>query len=287
MLSSLRCAIYNESEMIDFDSIDDWHGSMTAALRDAVPASVISELASARFQYVEDACDGLLGKTDRASVVDATIRWISSDDIAAYHATRLDPEEVECVRRSGLQPLVGAAREKRLRRALSRHANWSAVEPGLQTAIAKHSERHASGVRVGQAHATLSKSLLTRAARHYLKHGSEFDQAVAQELLDRDSAMDLLAQDGKPMIVCLGVPGAIALERAHPYLSLQDLMDRGDLPNIVRQFLCAWSFRLSRPTFRPAENTIVDVGMVFNMAVPAEWISRIEEIDDASRHGTI
>jgi hypothetical protein len=270
--------------MIDFDSIDDWHGNMTAALCDAVPASVIAELASARFEYVEDACQRLLEQTDRASVVDATLRWISAGNIAGYHATRLDPEEVECVRSSGLQPLVGSAREKRLRRALVRHANWSAVELGLNAAIAKHAERHASGVRVGQVHATLSKSLLTRAARHYLTHGSEFDQAVAQELLDRDTAMNLLARDGKPMIVCLAVPGAIALERAHPYLSLQDLMNRGDLPNIISEFLRAWSFRLSRPAFQPGRNMMADVGMVFDTAVPAKWISLVEEIDDASLH---
>jgi hypothetical protein len=272
-------------KMIDFDSIDEWHGSMTGALRDAVPASVIAELASARFEYVEDACQRLLGQTDRASVVDATLRWISSSNIAAYHATRLDPEEVECVRSSGLHPLVGSAREKRLRRALSCYANWFAVEPGLHAAIAKHAERHASGVRVGQVHATLSKSLLTRAARHYLTHGSEFDQAVAQELLDRDTAMDLLARDGKPMIVCLSVPGAIALERAHPYLSLQDLMDRGDLPNIISEFLRAWSFRLSCPSFQPGRNMMPDVDMVFDMVVPAEWICLVEEIDDQSLHG--
>jgi hypothetical protein len=271
-------------KMIDFDSIEDWHGSMTAALCHAVPASVIEELASARFKYIEDACERLLHQTDRASVVDATLRWISSDNLAGYHATRLDPEEVECVRSSGLQPLVGLAREKRLRRALSRHSHWSTVEPDLHAAIAKHAERHASGVRVGQVHATLSKSLLTRAARHYLTHGSEFDQAVAQELFDRDTAMDLLARDGKPIIVRLAVPGPIALERAHPHFSLQDLMSRGDLPNIISQFLRAWSFRLSHPTFQPGRNMMPDVGMVFDTAVPAEWISLVEELDDASLH---
>lgn len=248
-------------KMIDFDSIEDWHASMTGALRVAVPASVVAELASASFEYVEDACQRLLDRTDRASVVDATIRWISSDRIAAYHASRLDPEEVECVRSSGLHPLVGLAREKRLRRALSRHANWPSVQSGLYAAIAKHAEWNASGVRVGQVHATLSKSLLTQGARHYLTHGSEFDQAVAQELFDRDTALDLLASDGIPTIVCLAVPGATALERAHPHLSLQDLIDRGDLPNIISEFLRAWSFRLGHPTFQPSRNMMVDVGM--------------------------
>jgi len=97
--------------------------------------------------------------------------------------------------------------------------------------------------------------------------------------------MDLLARDGKPVIVCIAVPGAIALQRAHPHFTLQDIMDRGDLPNIIGEFLRAWSFRLSCSTFQPGRNMMADVGMVFETAVPAAWISRIEEVDDLSLHG--
>ena len=74
-------------------------------------------------------------------------------------------------------------------------------------------------------------------------------------------------------------------QSAKTYLSLQDLMNRGDLPNVISEFLRAWSFRLSRPTFQPGRNMMPDVGMVFDTAVPAKWISLVEEIDDASLHG--
>jgi len=54
---------------------------------------------------------------------------------------------------------------------------------------------------------------------------------------------------------------------------------KGDLPNLAREILHAWSFRLADPTFQ-SRKLEVDCGLVFKENVPAQWIEYIETLGD-------
>jgi hypothetical protein len=256
--------------MIDFDSIDNWAPELAAALSGHVPDSVAPELAAAAPEFVEDARDLLFELTDRDAVIDATLAWIRSIEIVGYHGTRLTDEEMASVRAIGLIPLKAEARRDRLIRALSPHPRWHEVADHLDAAIQAHGRGNTAGRREGQVHLTLSRAGLTDSFNHYLTHGAEFDQRVAYALLGQDGK-ELLARDGKPTVIHFAVPGPLALDAAHLHFSIDDLRDRGDVPNLVNQFLEAWSFRLAHPGFQ-SRTLRIDCGMVFRSAIPAIWI---------------
>ncbi len=119
---------------------------------------------------------------------------------------------------------------------------------------------------------------MTQSFNHYLTHGSEFDQRVAHELLGIEGT-DLLRRDGRPRLIHVAVPGNAALDAAHPYFDIEDIRARGDVPNLVDDFLEAWSYRLAYPEFQ-ARTLKRDSGMVFRSVVPSDWLLRIETVAD-------
>ena len=60
---------------------------------------------------------------------------------------------------------------------------------------------------------------------------------------------ELLAQDGKPKLITVLVPGEIVLKTANRYFSISDFLASGEIPNIVRDILEAWSYYLANPDF--------------------------------------
>jgi hypothetical protein len=93
---------------------------------------------------------------------------------------------------------------------------------------------------------------------------------VAYELLGSEGK-ELLAHDGEPRVIQVAVPGNLALNAAHPYFSIDDLRAKGDVPNLVSEFLEAWSYRLAYPGFQ-SRTLKVDCGMLFFSTIPADWI---------------
>lgn len=263
--------------MIDFDSIDDWAPSLAHALRDCVPADVGALLQTAQPRYVEDALDILFQHSDRDAIIDATLAWLGENTIAGYHGSRLSDNDLASIETHGLIPLDATTRRDRLARALAKHPRWNEVSSQLDEAIAKHGQGGFAGRRERQTHLTLSRAGLKDGFNHYLKYGAEFDQHVAHYLLGHD-AYEILAQDGKPVLLTFAVPGEAALAAAHPHFTIENLHDRGDNPNIVGDFLQAWSYMLAHPTFQ-SRTLRVDCGMVFRTAIPADWIVGIEQCD--------
>lgn len=260
--------------MLDFDSIDDWAPDLGRTLRDVVPAATRQSIAARKSEFIEGARDVLLSKVDRQTLVAAVLGWIRGAGVRAYHGTRLTESEIESIRDHGLRPLVAEQRRQRLERALSPHPQWPSVQGRLQAALEAYGGVGKSGDREGQVHLTLSRAGLTKGFSHYLTHGSEFDQHVAHDLLGA-SGVALLAQDGKPVVVAVDVPGPIALEGAHRHLSVEQMISRGDLPNLVREFLGDWAFRLAVPTHQSSARKL-DCGIWFRDAVPADWIASVE-----------
>jgi hypothetical protein len=206
----------------------------------------------------------------RDAVIDATLTWIRSTKIAGYHGSRLTDAEVASIRAVGLIPLKAETRRLRLKRALSPHPRWREIADKLDAAIQAHGRGGAAGCREDQVHLTLSRAGLTSGFNHYLTHGAEFDQHVAYALLGQDGT-DLLARDGQPRVIQVAVPGPLALNAAHLYFSIDDIRNRGDVPNLVNEFLEAWSYRLAHPGFQ-SRTLKTDCGMIFRSTVPAAWI---------------
>ncbi len=259
---------------IDFDAIDDWASPLHSVLQGLLPKGIENILISRRPEFVEDALDILFEHADRDAVIDSTLDWVRSGKIVGYHGTRLTPEEIESIRELGLLPLDASARRIRLTRALSEHPKWQSVSSRLDEALEKHGRGQCAGGREGQVHLTLSRSGLVSGFNHYLSHGSEFDQHVAYYLLG-DEGKNLLGEDGTPILLTFAVPGAVALEVAHPFLGIDDLRRQGDVPNIVNEFLKAWSYALAHPGFL-SSTLRVDCGLFFRKTVPADWLMAAE-----------
>ena len=264
--------------MVSFDEIDDWAPKLATVLCPHISDSVSQKLAAAEPEYIEDSRDLLFELTARNTIIDATLAWIRSMDIAGYHGSRLNDAEVASIRAIGLIPLRAEARRDRLTRALSPHPSWHAVAEQLDAAIQAHGQGGAAGHRQGQVHLTLSRAGLVNGFNHYLSYGAEFDQHVAYALLGEDGK-NLLAHDGRPRVIEFAVPGGLALKAAHPHTSIDGIRARGDVPNLVDEFLKAWSYRLSHPRFL-SQTLKIDCGMVFRTTVPAAWIRNLDTLVD-------
>lgn len=264
-------------KIIDFDEIDYWSPKLMEALGPHLPGSIAQTLQIAQPEFLEDARDLLFDITDRESIIDATLSWIRSTTIAGYHGSRLIDEEIASIRTDGLIPLKAVARRQRLTRALSQHPRWNELADQLDATINAHGPSGAAGRREGQVHLTVSAAGLLDRFNHYLTHGAEFDQRVAHTLLGPEGKQ-LLARDGKPTIICVAVPGSYALEATHPHFGIDVTRARGDLPNLVSEFLEAWSYRLAYPEFQ-SRLLKIDCGMVFREPVPAAWIVDIRTFE--------
>ena len=260
--------------LVCFDNIDEWAPALSEVLLPLAPADIQRELKAAATEYIEDARDYFLRFADRKSVIDAMLHWIRSTSIAGYHGTRLTDAEVESIKSKGLIPLRATARRERIERALSRHPRWKEVANRLDEAIHSVGPGCAVGSREGQVYLTLSRAGLTEGFNHYLTHGAEFDWHVALKLLG-DEGKELLSTDGTSYVIEVAVPGATALATAHPFYGVEDMRARGELPNILNEFLCAWCFRQSRPRYQ-SRKLRVDCGMMFRSTVPPEWIRQFD-----------
>ena len=266
---------------LDFDDNRAWGPILTAAVGDLVSEPIVEQLVAAAPEFIEDALDLLFSYTNRKEIIEATLVWIRSTPTAGYHGSRLTDSEVDSIRARGLIPLDAQARRTRLRRALSPHPRWGEVAGQLDAALYAYGGemtggRGKAGVREGQVHLTLSRSGLINGFNHYLTHGSEFDQRVAQALLDTDGK-ELLRRDGQARVIRVAVPGEVALNAAHPHFTVEDLLARGEVPNLVRQFLETWSYGLAYPDFDCGTRR-VDCGMVFHSIVPSDWIVDIDTL---------
>jgi hypothetical protein len=262
--------------LVEFDAIDSWMGPLDDRLRPHLPPDVAERIAALNPRYVEDARDALLDVGDRDALVDAALNWISENTLAGFHGTRLTDQEVQAVLKDGLTPLSAGMRKERLERALSVHPRWSECASRLEGELSRHGADGYAGVREGQVHLTLSRAGLTESFNHYLEFGAEFDQHVARALLDEEG-LECLARDGEPRLISVAVPGPDAIAAANPYFSVAMMRERDELPNIVKEFLQSFAFRLTRPNFQ-SRRLELDCGMVFRSAVPAAWGIAVETL---------
>ncbi len=265
-----------ENDVLDFDDNRTWGPTLTAALSGLLKDSTFDKLVAASPQYIEDACELLFSCADRARIVDATLVWIRSTSIMGYHGGRLNQCEVESIRARGLLPLEAHARRARLTRALSPHPTWGQVAHLLDAALRDYGPGERAGRREGQVHLTLSRCGLVNGFNNYLTYGSEFDRRVAHALLGADGA-ELLRAYGRATVIQAAVPGDAALNAVNRYFTVDERLARGEVPDLVDDFLKAWSYGLAHPDF-DCGTLHVDCGLVFRSAVPPAWIVGIDTV---------
>jgi hypothetical protein len=265
------------TDLIDFDDIDNWAPSLGAALKDFLPHNIQVKIKEKSPVYVEDTLNILFDLADRIVLCEAALGWVRDSYIAAYHGTRLNDSEVMSVQTYGLLPLKAESRRERLVRALSSHPRWNEVHLQLDAALKTFGQEARAGRREGQVHLTLSRSGLVNKFNRYLTDGAEFDRLVAHTLLG-DEGVELLRGYGVPRVIQASLRGDIALCAAHPFFSIEDILMRGDIPNIICDFLKSWSFKLAYPNFQTRSQNI-DCGLVFNYTLSPECIVKIETVD--------
>lgn len=256
--------------LVVFDKPPTWEASLAASLGDHLSRRL--DALSAPHEFIEDSRDTLLAE-ERNTILRTTISWLEANTVAAYHGTRLNLDELASIRENGLVTLAAKDRAARLERSLSRHPNWPSVASRLMEAIDHGGRGIMIGSRTGQAHLTLSESALAKGFNHYLSYGSEFDQHISHQLLGREG-VELLAQDGSAYILEFAVPGPSAIAAAHRYFSPEEMIERGEVPNLVNEFLKVLSSRISNKNFDPAQLK-TDCGLVFSTAIPAEWLQSV------------
>jgi hypothetical protein len=111
-----------------------------------------------------------------------------------------------------------------------------------------------------------------------LIYGSEFDQWVARKLLGTEGLV-LLASYGEPRVFKVAVPGPLALDAANPFFPVDDFRNRGEVPNLVKEFLKSWVCRLVYPSFQ-SQTLEVDCGLVFHQTIPVAWIAGFDTLSD-------
>lgn len=264
--------------MIDFDSIDEWEPELSLLLGNYLPKEFKKNITKLRPKYTMDARDFFFQYVDRKKIIYTILEWLKSETIIGYHGTRLIKEEILSVKRQGLIPLDAMTRKVRLTRVLKSHPELGEELLNLETIIMDFKNGHKYEGREGQVHLTLSRAGLLNGFNHYLQYGSEIDQRILAYLLDIDWKK-LLSEDGDPFVIKVALPGEIAINGAHPYFPVFDLLERGETPNIVNEFLQSWCFKQAYPNFQ-ASSLEEDCGMMFFRPIPPDWIVEMESLSN-------
>ena len=69
-----------QTELLDFDDLDEWAPRLAAALNEHIPVDVGRSVAAGSPVYIEDARDILFQLAERNAIVDAMLEWVRVAD---------------------------------------------------------------------------------------------------------------------------------------------------------------------------------------------------------------
>jgi hypothetical protein len=267
-----------EPRVIDYDKIEEWSPWLDEVIASTGPKGLIDVLGSATPEYLGDARDHLVAAVGRDRLVDHLNRALEPHRVRVFHGTRVTPEEMRSIAQHGLRALKLSDRRDALAAIFSEHPEWADKARLLDEELHRFGpgwEKAGAGKREDNSvHVCLSRAGLLYGCNHYLTHGAEVDQHIAQALFPGDSGLDLLARARRAKIVSFTAPFPDAARAANPYG-----FPSHDLPALIGLLISAWAFRLARPTF-----TVVSQRETAALRFPAligpERIERIEDIDD-------
>jgi hypothetical protein len=263
---------------IDYDRIEDWSpwfGDMVASI---VPNAVLVSLQSAQPRYMEDARDHLLGRVDRAELVEHLNDQLSACEVRVYHGTRVTADEARDIQVAGLRPLRLVDRRDALAAIFSQHADWP-TKAGLLDAqlhlFGAGWEKGGAGRREdGCVHVCLSRAGLLYGCNHYLTHGAEVDQHIANVLYPDGSGLELLKRNRSAKLVSFTAPFPEAAIAANPYG-----FRANEIPGLLGMLITAWAYRVAHPEFSPA-NEKDGTALKFKGPIGAQRLECIKNIDD-------
>lgn len=265
--------------MIDFDDLNSWENQLNFIMKKYMSDEVCCKLTLLPIKYYDVTASvllKLLGKDKMKQAIDDILVWIKSSSVIGYHGTRLTEQELDSLEVQGILPLSPEKRENRIAKIIK---GYKISVDQLRKTIYQFGEGVCNGKRKGQVHLTFSRSGLINDFPQYLLYGSEFDRKVICDLIGENEGKKALKQYGYPKIIKVSIPGRIALEAAHPYLSIDRMRDKDTFPHIVRELLNVWVFRFIKKDFDPKQCGL-DCGFIFKEKIPANWILQIRAVDD-------
>ena len=236
---------------IDYDRIEDWSpwfGDMVASI---VPKAVLVSLQTAQPRYMEGARDHLLGGVNRAELVQHLNDHLAACEVRVYHGTRVTVDEARDIRVAGLRPLRLVDRRAALAAIFSLHADWPTKAGLLDTQLHRFGagwEKGGAGRREdGCVHVCPSRAGLLYGCNHYLTHGAEVDQHIANELFPDGSGLELLKRNRSAKLISFTAPFPEAAVAANPYGFRPN-----EMPGLLGMLVTAWAYKVAKPEFSPA-----------------------------------
>jgi hypothetical protein len=265
--------------VIDYDRIDEWGPWFTGAVASVAPNGLLEALRCSAPEYIEDARDHVVDAIGREQLVEHLNRELAPYAVRVFHGTRLTDAEVGQVRSQGLRALKLVDRRQRLLAIFSQHPDWSAAkEDSLDAQLRRFGpewERGGAGRREDDSvHVCLSRTGLLLGCNHYLTHGAEVDQHIAQVLFSDDSGLTLLQRNRAAKLVSFTAPFAEAAQAANPYG-----FPSHELPALLRLLIGAWAYKTAKTGFSVA-NERDSAALKFKAPIAPERLV-IDNIDDA------
>lgn len=267
--------------MIDFDDLNSWENQLNCIMRKYMSNEVCHKLSMAHIEYWDMSLSELvksLGLDKTNQVIDDIIAWIKKSTVIGYHGTRLTEQELISLKHEGILPLVPGKRENRIIQIIKGNKTCSIDQ--LKETIYQFGEGACNGERKGQVHLTFSKSGLINFFPEYLLYGSEFDRKIVCNLMGEEKGKGALKRYGCPKIIKVSITGEKALKAANFCFTIDEIRQRGDFPNMVKELLSVWTFRLIKKDFDPARCEL-DRGFIFKEKIPPEKILQISDVDDS------
>lgn len=260
--------ISTEKLIIDFDT-HNWVKSLDTAIGHLLDEKVLQAIRTTNFRYREDPLEKITELAQNVDdIIDESIKWLIAQNVRIFHGTRFTDEEVEAVKKHGLQPLNKEARIDWLLTTIPEIGHSLPRQTAIDLAY-----QHSMGKREGEIHAALSRGLMF-SGYDYLFNGSEFDRRLLQ-FANLHELLPLLTQRGKPRLVNIVLSGERVLNSAHPYFTIEDVRSVDRFPNLILEFLTEYAWQIYSPNSSCSQ---YDSCFLFREELDASCIEGIETI---------
>jgi hypothetical protein len=263
--------------VIDYDELGQWHPWLTAMVSSIAPAELLEMLKTLR---PIEALNYVVENIGRRRLVEHLNSELDRYFVSVYHGTRVTEAELRQIRIDGLRPLRLSERRAPLVAVFSQHPEWSSEKERLLD-VQLHRfgpgwAKAGAGCREdGAVNVCLSRAGLLLGCNHYLTHGAEIDQHIAEALFPDGSGLELLRCSRAAKLVKFTAPFAEAAEAANPH----GFFSQYELPGLLRVFLSAWAYKTAEPGFSVAQERDGSA-LKFKGCIPPDRLEIID-VEDA------
>jgi hypothetical protein len=227
---------------------------------------------------MEDARNHLLRSVSQARLVEHLNSQLAACEVRVYHGTRVTADEARDIRDAGLRSLRLSDRGDALAAIFSQHADWPTKAGLLGAQLHRFGagwEQGGAGRREdGCVHVCLSRAGLLYGCNHYLTHGAEVDQHIANALFPDGSGLELLKRSRSAKLISFTAPFPEAAVAANPYG-----FPANEMPDLLRKLVTAWAYKVGKPEFSLA-NEEDSSALKLKGPIVAQRLERIEDIGD-------